>query len=131
VRALAIFLLGVALVFGVIAAAIILTTPTERVFVVVDNAFPMREVWSQVPRALAGIEDDGYAEYALATEKELVHSWQDSLELQARTPYAPCDLDEIGTYAEASEADVRILVTTAASCPTDTLSGWEVIVLEP
>ena len=130
-RALAIFLLGVVLVFGAVAAAIILTTPTERAFVVVDNAFPMREVWNQVPQALDGIEDEGYAEYALATEKDLVHSWQDSLELQARRPYAPCDLGEIETYAEAAAADARILITTAASCPVDSLTAWEVILLEP
>ena len=130
-RALAIFLLGVALVFGAIAAAIILTTPTERAFVVVDNACPMREVWNQVPGTLDDIEDEGYAEYARATEKDLVHSWQDSLELQARRPYAPCELGEIETYAEAATADASILITTAASCPVDSLTAWEVILLEP
>jgi hypothetical protein len=131
VRPLAIFLLGVAVVFGGIAAAIVLTTPTERAFVVVDNSFAMREVWNQVPGALDDIKAEGYAEFALATEKDLVHSWQDSLQLRARTPFAPCDFSEIEDHVEAGEADVRILVTTAASCPTEALVDWRVTTLEP
>ncbi len=126
-----VFLLGVVLVFGAIAVAIVLTRPTERAFVVVDNSFPMREVWSQVPRALRDIEDAGYTEVSLATEKGLVHSWAPTFRLQAPTPYAPCDFTDIETHAEALEADVRVLITTAASCPTDALVGWEVRDLEP
>jgi hypothetical protein len=131
VRPLVVFLLGVAVVFGAIAAAIVLTRPTERVFVVVDSSFPMREVWSQVPRALDQIEDEGYSEVALATEKSLVHSWQPSFRLRSGTPYAPCDFAEIETYPEALEADRRVLITTPASCPTDALGGWEVRTLTP
>ena len=71
-RPLLVFLLGVVLVFGAIAAAIVLTRPTERAFVVVDDSFPMRAVWDQVPRVLDEIEDEGYAEVALATEKDLI-----------------------------------------------------------
>ena len=130
-RPLLIFLAGVVLVFGAIAAAIVLTRPSERVFVVVDGSFPMRAVWDQVPPILGQIEAEGYAEVSLATEKDLVHSWQSSFELQAPTPYAPCDFSEIADYAEAQEADARVLVTTATSCPTDGLDEWEVRTLEP
>jgi len=131
VRPLVIFLVGVALVFGAIAAAIVLTRPTERVFVVVDDSFPMRAVWDQVPRVLDAIEDEGYAEVALATEKDLVHSWQSTFELRVPAPYAPCDFSEIDAYAEATEADARVLVTTATSCPTDVIGEWDVRLLEP
>ena len=130
-RVLAVFLLGVALVFGLLASAIVLTRPSERVFVVVDGSFPMREVWDQVPATLDAIEREGYVEVALATEKDLIHSWRPEFRLRSLTPYAPCDFSEIDAYAEASEADVRVIITTGASCPTDTVSGWEVRTLEP
>lgn len=130
-RPLLIFLLGVLLVFGVIAAAIVLSRPSERVFVVVDNSFPMREVWNQVPQALDAIEGEAYAQFALATEKGLVHSWQDSFTLRERTPYAPCDFEDIGAHTEAGEADARALITTSGSCSTEGLIDWRVIELRP
>ncbi len=130
-RTLAIFLLGVALVFGLLAAAIVLTRTSERVFVVVDSSFPMRDVWDQVPAALDAIEQEGYAEVALATEKDLIHSWQPAFRLRSLTPYAPCDLAAIGDHAEAQEADARILVTTTGSCPTDAIVDWDIRTLQP
>ena len=130
-RPLAIFLAGVVIVFGLLAAVIVLSRPSERLFVVVDGSFPMRSVWSQVPGALAELQDEDYAEYALATEKRLIHSWQTSLVLRAPAPYAPCDLGGLEAYAEAAEADARVLLTTPASCPTDGLVDWQVINLDP
>ncbi len=130
-RPLVVFLLGVVVVFGAIAAVIVLTRTTERAFVVVDSSFPMREVWNDVPGALRDVEGEDYAEFALATEKDLIHSWQPTLRWRTQTPYAPCDFAEIVTYAEAAEADVRVLITTPASCPTDTLGEWQVRLLEP
>lgn len=126
-----VFLLGVALVFGAIAAVIVLTRPSETVFVVVDSSFPMREVWDEVPQVLDEIESEGYSEVALATEKGLIHSWQPTFRLRAGTPYAPCDFADIETYPEALAADSRILITATTSCPTDTLTGWEVRAIEP
>ena len=128
-RPLAIFLVGVLIAFGLVAAVIIVSRPTERVFVVVDNSFPMRSVTNQVQGALDEIESQDYAEYALATEKGLVHSWQDSLVLRAPAAYAPCDFAGIGTHTEAEEADERVLITTSGSCPTDGLTDWRVITL--
>jgi len=132
VRPLAIFLVGLLVVFGALAAVIVLSRPSERVFVVVDNSFPMRDVWSQVPGTLKELDSEAYSGYALATEKGLVHSWQDSLALRAPTPYAPCDFEAIGVHVEASEADERVLITTSASCPTEGLVGdWRVLDLSP
>lgn len=130
-RPLVLFLLGLVVVFGLLAAVIVVTRPSERVFVVVDSSFPMREVWNQVPGVLDEIEDEGYAEFALATEKGLVHTWRPALRLRSETIYAPCEFAGIETYAEAAEADALVLVTTSASCPTDGLAGWEVRTLEP
>jgi hypothetical protein len=91
----------------------------------------MRAVWSQVPGALADIEDQGYAEYALASEKELIHPWQGQLRFRETRAYAPCDLGDVESYVQAGEADKRILITTPGACPTDGLGDWQVILLQP
>ena len=128
-KALSIYLVGLALVFGVLALLIVIAAEPGRVFVVVDSSFPMRQVWAQVPGALDDIESEGHAAYALATEKAHVHSWQEGLGLRAASPFAPCDFSGIDAYPEAAEADERVLVTTSGSCPTDELTGWRVIAL--
>lgn len=131
-RALSIYLVGLALIFGMLALLIVgMSGGSGRVFVVVDSSFPMRQVWAQVPGALDDIESQGYAAYALATEKAHIHTWQEALVFRGDSPFAPCDLSEIDAYPEASEADERALITTSESCPTDELTDWRVIVLRP
>lgn len=130
-KPLAIFLVALVLAFGALAVVISVTRDTSRVFVVVDSSFPMREVWRQVPEALDAIDDQGYAEYALATEKDLIHSWQAQLRFRETSAYAPCDLTQIADYREVAEADETVFITTPGSCPTDAFGGWTVISLEP
>ena len=77
------------------------------------------------------IDDDSYSEFALATEKSLLHSWQDRLDLGSTTPFAPCSFDTIESHSEAADADKLILVTTDASCPADEFTEWEIIILNP
>lgn len=117
----------VAVVFGGFAVATDSTRETDQVFVVVDSSFPMREVWSRVPRELDRIDDRSYAVFALATEKDAVHGFQDELVLGAVEPFAPCTFDEIDAYPAAAEADEKILVTTSGSCDTSTLAGWSIV----
>ena len=130
-KPLAIFVVGLAVVFGAFAIITGIVRDTGRVFVVVDGSFPMVEVWSQVPGALDDIDNQRFSEFALATEKGLIHSWRDSLQLDSTTPFAPCDFSEIEAYSEIGEADDLVLITTSSSCPTDALTTWRVIVLEP
>ena len=130
-KPLAIFVIGLAVVFGAIAVITGIVRDTSRVFVVVDSSFPMVEVWSQVPGALDDIDDQRYSEFALATEKELIHSWRDSLHLDDTTPFAPCDFSEIEAYDEIEAADELVLITTSSSCPTDAPTAWRVIILGP
>lgn len=130
-RPLAIFAVGVLVVFGALAAVIMISRDSERVFVVVDSSFPMREVWTQVPVTLEDIGDRGNSEYALATEKELIHSWQEQLRFREVSQFAPCDFSSIDAYAEAGQATERILLTTPGSCPTEGLDGWTVMRLRP
>lgn len=130
-KPLAIYLVALLLAFGGLATVITVSRDTERVFVVVDSSFAMRDVWRQVPGALDALDDAGYSEFALASEKDLIHSWQERLRFRDSRAYAPCDFTGISAYAEAAEADELVLITTPASCPTDGLADWEVISLRP
>lgn len=128
-KALAIWVAVVALVFGAFAVVTSVLRDTSRVFVVVDSSFPMQAVWTQVPDELARIGERDHAEFALATEKDLIQSWAPTLSLTGVEPFAPCTFDEIDAYPEAAEADERVLITTAASCDTSALSDWEIVVV--
>lgn len=134
-KAFAIWIAIVAVVFGGFALVTSLVRDTTQVFVYVDSSQPMEDVWTQVRRELDGIDDRSHAEFALAEGQsrgsELVHSWQSSLELGEVTPFAPCSFDEVAALPEATEADERILVTTATSCDPSALTDWDVVLLTP
>jgi len=131
-KPLAIWLAVVAVVFGGYALITSATRDTTQVFVVVDSSFQMRPVWTDVQLELDRIDDQDHAEFALATEKGPVHSWQPELTLVGVDAFAPCTLDGIGDSPEATDADERILITTTANtCDTTALTGWEIIELDP
>lgn len=131
-KPLAIWIAVVAVVFGGYALVTRNARDTEQVFVVVDSSFQMQPVWSDVRRELDRIDDAEYSEFALATEKEFIHSWQPELELVGVEPFAPCGFEGVDQSAEAVEADRRILVTTSANtCDTTAFVGWEIIELDP
>lgn len=126
-KAFAIWIGVVALVFGAFAVVTSLIRDTKQVFVVVDSSFPMEAVWFQVPDVLDAIDNEERAEFALATEKDAVHGWQRTLSLVGVEPFAPCDFSEIELYPEVGQADELILVTTPTSCDTSSLEGWRII----
>lgn len=126
-----IWLGGLVVVLVVFAVAVNLVRDTSRVFVVVDSSFPMAAVWSRVPDELDEIDDRRYAEFALATEKSLVHSWRDELRLGAVTAFAPCDFEGIASHTEVTGADELILITTSTSCSTEAFTDWTIIVVDP
>jgi hypothetical protein len=131
-KPLAIWLVVVAVVFGGFALITSALRDTTHVFVVVDSSFQMRPVWSDVQLELDRIDDEEHAEFALATEKGPVHSWQSELTLVGVEAFAPCTFGAIGMSPEAAEADERILVTTSVNtCDLAGLANWEVIELEP
>ena len=125
-KPLAIWIAVVALVFGGFAIATSVLRDTTRVFVVVDSSFAMQTVWSQVPDELERIDSRDYAEFALATEKDAVHTWQSELKLIGVEPFAPCTFETIENHPEVAEADELILITTAGSCDTSALVGWDI-----
>jgi hypothetical protein len=132
VKALAYWLAGFVIVFGGLALIINAVRETERVFVVVDSSFQMTVVWDQVPGQLDQLDDERFTEFALATEKRLIHTWDSRLDLAGTNPFAPCSFDEIDAYPEVEEADELILITTMESCDTSSLADtWNIVLLEP
>ncbi len=129
-KPLVFWVVGLLVVLGAFAVIVNLIRETDRVLVVVDSSFPMTEVWDRVPGELDEIGDQRFSEFALATEKTLVHSWSQELRLGPVTPFAPCDFSEITTYSEVTEADDLILITTATSCSTEAFSDWTIILLD-
>lgn len=131
-KAFAFWLAGFVIVFGGLALIINAVRSTERVFVVVDSSFPMTQVWDRVPQELDRLDDRRFTEFALATEKDLIHTWSPRLDLAGTNPFAPCDFDEIEDHAEVDEADELILITTSGSCDTSGLTeAWDITMLEP
>jgi hypothetical protein len=132
VKPFVIWLAGIALVFGIFAVVTNLVRETDRFFVVVDSSFAMTDVWNQVSAELDDLDNERYSEFALATEKDLVHTWSASLSLSGITPFAPCGFERVEAYPQFAEADRLVLITTPSSCDTASLTGdWTVIELEP
>jgi hypothetical protein len=131
-KAFVIWLLLVAALFGLAAGVyhLMRSGDPERVFVVVDSSFPMEEDWDEVAPVLDELDDDRYGEFALATEKNAVHSWEDELVLAGVSAYAPRDLTKLAkpdAYPEMAEADRLVLVTNAPPAETEQLTDWEII----
>ena len=136
-KPLAIWVAVVAVVFGGYALIASLLQETEQVFVVVDSSQPMMLLNNDIIAELDRIDDREDAEFALATVSDqasnsgLTHSWQSELRWATTPLFGPCSFVEIDSFAEATGADERILITTTGSCPTDALDDWTVIELTP
>jgi len=135
VKPLAIWLAIVAVVFGGYALVASLLRETEQVFVFVDSSFRMETLNNEIIVELDRIDDRSDAEFALARGQdrgsELVHSWQPELRWSTTPLFAPCSFADIDSFTEATDADERILITTAGSCDTSTLADWTVVELTP
>jgi len=135
VKPLAIWIAIVAVVFGGYALVASLLEETEQVFVFVDSSNRMELLENEIIVELDRIDDRDDAEFGLARGQsrgdELVHSWQSELRWASTPLFAPCSFDSIESFPEATDADERILITTAGSCPTEALTGWTIIQLTP
>ena len=120
-----------ALVFGAFAIGYHLQRESDpdQVLVVVDSSFDMESVWGRIPGELDALDDERYAEFALATEKQTIHTWDDELRLGTVTPFAPRDFSALtnGEIDEVSEASELILVTNAPESETEGLDGWRIV----
>ena len=134
-KPLAIWVAIVVVVFGGYALIASLLQETEQVFVIVDASQPMELLNNDVIAELDRIDDRDDAEFALAFVRrntaELIHSWQAELRWTNEPLFAPCSFDGIESFPDAADADERILITTAGSCPTEALADWTIIELTP
>jgi hypothetical protein len=132
-RALAVWLPVLVLVLGGYAVVTdrALSSDPQQVLVVVDSSFDMEPYWRDVSAELDGLGGARYTEYALATEKDSVHGFQDELgDLDDITPFAPCDTADALGLAEAAEADRVVLVTTADSClDAEAPGAWDRVIV--
>jgi hypothetical protein len=133
VRALAVWLPVLALVLGGYAVVTdrALSGDPQQVLVVVDSSFDMEPYWRDAGAELDSLDGERYTEYALATEKDSVHGFQDGLgDLDDVTPFAPCDAADALGLAEAEQADRVVLVTTAGSCLDSEAPGsWDRVIV--
>ena len=131
-RAFAIWLAAFVVIFGAFALFTNSSRENDEVFVLVDSSFDMQDVWTRVPGELDRIDDDRFAEFALATEKSIVHGYQERLRIGDVVPFAPCDDEGLDRYSQIETADRLVLITTEGSCLIDGLEGdWDIITLEP
>lgn len=130
-RALAAWLPVLLLVFGGYAFVTdrAMSQDPQRVLVIVDSSFLMSQVWGQVPQAVDALDGQRYTEYALATEKQLIHSWRAELDLDGDvTPFAPCVFDTVDELAEVQQANRVVVVTTGNSCAASAVpDDWQIV----
>ncbi len=131
-RPFSIWIASTLLVFAVLSGAyhFFLTEKPRRVLVVVDSSFPMQPVWRRIPQILEDICHQRYTEFALATEKNTVHSWSSRCDLGGTTAYAPRDFSRIlaaNNYPEVGEATEKYLITNASASLTANFSTWHII----
>ncbi len=95
----------------------------QQVFVVVDSSvvpdssFDMEAYWREARARLADLDGERYTEYALATEKDLLHTFQPELgDLDDINPFAPCQADDVVALSQAVDADRVVLITSESSC---------------
>ncbi len=134
-KPLAIWFGAFALVFGAFAVGyhFLREGDPDQVLVVVDSSFDMESVWRQIPDQLDDLDNGRYSEFALATEKQLIHSWSPELRMGAVTPFAPRDFTSLtsGEFDEIEEASELVLITNASDAETDELDGWRVVRISP
>lgn len=135
-KPLAIWVVLIALLFGGYAVVASMLRQTDKVFVVVDDSYFMESKGPQVQRELDRLDDRRHSEFALATVRDrdatLVHGWQGRLTPPRFEPFGPCSFADVDSFAEAAQADERILVTTSSSnCDTSALTDWTIVDLGP
>lgn len=115
--------------FGGLALAyhLALTAAPNRVLVVIDSSFAMRDDWPGVARALKRFETRRYSEFALITEKRRIHGWRATLRPGRLSPYAPRDFAKLadGTaFPEIAEAAEIHFLTNAPTAETEAFTDW-------
>jgi hypothetical protein len=131
-KAFAIWLVVMVVMFGGFAFAYdsVRSGDPDQVLVVVDTSFPMQADWDKVGPTLDRLDNEGYSEFALAIDAELVHGWSDQLKLGDVRVFAPRHLDDLlvpGALPEIDEATRLVIVTNADPAELEGLDEWEIV----
>ena len=99
----------------------------RKVGVAIDASFPMRAVWTSVPRVLERIaRDHPGAKFLVISHPGKTGAWARRPATGGVRPFAPRRLDALTKLAAWAEADVVYLVTNAAPGDTDLPPGWTI-----
>lgn len=104
----------------------------RRILVALDSSFSMKSVWNQVPDILKDLEQQRYTMFSLVTEKNKIHSWSPSLNLDTLVPYAPRNFSKLldsASYPEINEAKEKFLITNREGAQSENMTGWTVVQL--
>ena len=104
----------------------------RRIAVVVDTSYDMLAVWPRVEPKLAEIGGARYSAFSLATDKRLIHGWQQRLRLDLAEPYGPRDFSKLGELKAAPEiaqAETVYFLTNAPASEIAPFGGWQVVPL--
>ena len=131
------WLVIVIVVFGGISGGyhVMLSQNPRKVLVAVDSSFQMKAAWPRVPELLDSLDNQRYTAYSLVTEKNPIHGWKSTLELDNVVPYAPADFSKLTgpeKYPEIDEAGSKYFITTdTAVASGNDFKGWTIMQLMP
>ena len=86
-----------------------------RVAIVLDSSFPMREVWTWIPRVLDDIErHHPGSKFAVVTRRALDAPWLKHAAMTQTQPFAPRNLERLKGSGRLEEADRVYLLSNAS-----------------
>lgn len=107
-----------------------LTENPHRVLVVVDASAAMQSDWPTIKSPLAALDSSArYTTFALGTQRDLIHTWSEHLNLGHLRPGGERELDTLNRAAHlpATPADRKILITNASPETLSHLPEWEIL----
>lgn len=104
-----------------------LSSNPQKIVVIVDSSFAMKDRWGDIPALLDSLDDKKYSTFSLVTEKRILHGWDDALKWTTLTAYAPRDFSRATEFRPVKEADKVYLITNAGPEELRDVPNWEVV----
>lgn len=123
------WLLLAAIGFGVLAGGyhLYLERHPHRLLVIVDASEPMRDVWSRLAPRLRSLSARRYTEFALATQRDMVHHWSTHLNLGGLQPGGARDFGRLAAsrnHLLLDEDPEVVLISNAPDQALASLPAW-------
>lgn len=105
-----------------------LQSQPRLLLVVVDESDAMRDAWPRLRSELTALAGRRYTRFALATSRDLLHTWSPHLLLGQQRASGPRNLAALqnAPHLPPGPVDEKLLITNAAPDETAHLSGWRV-----